>query len=138
MNKENLDRIRIFEKEIEQKKMELEALRFKVTDVDGIRTDMDRVQNSPDDYMTLAIADIIEYEKQIKEDETEIEGIKGQAYLIVKKMENPEHRTFIEWYYLNGLSMLETAARMNISERTAYYLRDTATEVFENFADHFS
>lgn len=132
MTKENLERIRSFEKEITQKKMELEALRYKVTDTNSIRPDADRVQSSPDDYMTLAIADIIEYEKQIKEDETEIESIKGQAYMIVKKMDNPEHRTFIEWYYLNGLSMLETAARMNISERTAYYLRDTVTELFES------
>lgn len=131
MTREYLDKIRELDKSIHQKKMELEALRYKASNTDSVKYDKDRVQSSPDDYLSLAIADIIEIEKQIREDEDEIELLKGQVYSLVKKMENPENRTFIEWYYLNGLSMTETATRMNISERSAYYLRDTAVDVFE-------
>ena len=45
-------------------------------------------------------------------------------------MTQPEQRALIEWFYLNGISMGETADKMNMSERTAYYLRDDALEVF--------
>jgi len=130
MTRECLEKIRESEKVIYQKRMELEALRYKATAANSVQYDKDKVKSTPDDYLTLAITDIIEIEKQIKEDDAEIEYNKGQAYALVKKMENPEHRTFIEWYYLNGLSMTETAARMNISERSVYYLRDDALASF--------
>ena len=138
MTKENLEQIRDAEKSINSKKQELEALRYKASGAGAIRYDKDRVQTSPQDYMTMAIADVIEIEKQIEEEEAEIEMMRGAAYAIVRRMEKPEHRAVIEWYYLNGASMIDTAYRMSISERTAYYLREDALTAFENFAGSFS
>ena len=125
-----LKRIRDVERNLNSKRDELEALRYRASGAGAIRYDKDRVQTSPGDYLAMAIADIVEIEKQIEEDEASIEDMKGQAYAIVRRIELPEHRTLIEWFYLNGISMNETAERMNMSERAAYYLKEDALESF--------
>ena len=125
-----LRQIQEVERVLNNKRDELEALRYKASGAGAIRYDKDRVQTSPQDYLAMAMADIIEIEKQIEEDEASIENIKGQAYTIVRQMEQPDHRAIIEWLYLNGLSMSDTAARMSMSERNAYYLKDDALECF--------
>lgn len=122
--------IRDIEKRLHNKRLELEALRYKASGAGAIRYDKDRVQTSPDDYLAKAMVDIIEIEKQIEKEEKSVEKKKGKAYSIVRKMEQAEHRIIIEWYYFNGLSMIDAATRMNIAERTAYYLRDDALEGF--------
>lgn len=125
-----LQSIRKIEKKLHSKRLELEALRYRASGAGAIRYDKEHVQTSPDDYLAMAMADIIEIEKSIIQQESDIEKKKGKAYAIVRKLEMEDHRTFIEWYYLNGLSMIETATRMNIAERTSYYLRDDALESF--------
>lgn len=130
MTKTDLENIRDFEKEINQKRMELDALRYKASGAGAVRYDKDPVQTSPEDYMAMAILDIVELEKQIKEAEIKIERTKGEAYAVVRKMDKPDHRAVIEWYYLNGLSMIDTANKLNLSERAAYYLREDALEEF--------
>lgn len=125
-----LNDIRNIEKGLKNKRDELEALRYKASGAGAIRYDKEHIQVTPQDYMALTMADIIEIEKQIKEDEESIEGKKGQAYALVRKMQQPEHRILIEWFYFNGISMIETADRMHMSERSAYYLRDDALEVY--------
>ena len=132
MTKHHLELIRDAEKNINNKRLELEALRYKASGAGAIRYDKDKVQTSPQDYMTMAVADLVEIEKQIREAETDIEDMKGQAYIIVRQMKEPEQRAVIEWYYLNGLSMIDTAERLNLSERSAYYLREDALKAFES------
>ena len=132
MTKQDLEKIRDAEKSISAKKLELEALRYKASGAGAIRYDKDRVQTSENDFMTMAIADAIEIDKQIKEEEEAVESLRGEAYAIVRRMENTEYRAVIEWYYLNGISMANTAIRMNISERTAYYLKEDAIVSFES------
>lgn len=122
--------IRNIEKKLHNKRLELEALRYRASGAGAIQYDKDHVQVSPNDYLAMAMADIIEIEKYINETEADIEKKKGKAYSVVRKMETEDHRVFIEWYYLNGLSMIETATRMSIAERTSYYLRDDALEEF--------
>jgi len=125
-----LSRINLVEREIRGKRLELEALRYKASGAGAIRYDRDRVQTSPQDYMTMVIEDVLELEKQIKEDEESIEDIKGEAYRIVRQMQDRDNRALIEWFYLNGLSMTETAEFMKMSERNAYYIQDKALEEF--------
>lgn len=125
-----LRKIQNVERELNNKRDELEALRYKASGAGAIRYDKDQVQTSPQDYLAMAMSDIIEIEKQIEEDEASIEDMKGQAYAVVRKIKQPEQRTIIEWFYLNGVSMIKTAEYMSISERSAYYLRDDALEVF--------
>jgi len=130
MDKRQLELIRDAEKNINNKRLELEALRYKASGAGAIRYDKEKVQTSPQDYLSMAIADMVELEKQIAEAEAAIEEMKGEAYTIVRKMDKPEQRAVIEWYYLNGLSMMDTAIRLNLSERAAYYLKDDALEAF--------
>lgn len=130
MTKENLERIRAAEKSIASKRMEIEALLYKASGAGAIRYDKDRVQTSPQDFMTMAIADAIKLEKQINKTEAKIEEMKCMAYSIVRQMDKVEQRAVIEWFYLNGLSMKETAMKLHMSERSAYYLKDDAIKVF--------
>ena len=130
MTKENLEKIRAAEKSIASKRMEIEALLYKASGAGAIRYDKDRVQTSPQDFMTMAIADAIKLEKQIHKAEAKIEEMKCMAYSIVRQMDKVEQRAVIEWFYLNGLSMKETAMKLHMSERSAYYLKDDAIKVF--------
>ena len=125
-----LRKIQTTENNLKKKRDELEALRYKASGAGAIRYDKDRVQTSPKDYLSMAIDDIIEIEKQIEEDEAAVEKTKGQAYAVVRQMEQPDHRAIIEWYYLNGLPMQMVSIKMNMSERNAYYLRDDALEEY--------
>ena len=125
-----LRRIQDVERILNNKRDELEALRYKAGGAGGICYDKDHVQTTPQDFLAMAMADIIELEKEIEEDEAGIETIKGEAYSLVRQLKQPEHRTIIVWFYLNGLSMPDTALKMNMSERNAYYLKDDALECF--------
>ena len=125
-----LRKIQAVEKILKNKRDELEALRYKASGAGAIRYDKDRVQTSPQDYLAMAMVDIVEIEKQIEEDEASIEDMKGQAYSIVRRMEQADHRALIEWFYLNGLPMQVVSLKMNMSERNAYYLRDDALEEY--------
>lgn len=125
-----LSSIRNIEKRLNNKRLELDALRYKASGAGAIRYDKDRVQTTPEDFIAKAMDDIIRIDKQIDKEEKEAEKKKGRAYSIVRKMDQEEQRIIIEWYYFNGLSMIDAATRMKIAERTAYYLRDDALESF--------
>ena len=125
--------IRDNDRALKAKHDELDALRYKASGAGAIRYDKDRVQTSPQDYLSMAMDDIVRIEKQIAESEAEVEEMKGKAYAAIRKLAQAEHRTVLEWYYLNGLSMADTANRMSIAERTAYYLREDALECFGDF-----
>ena len=125
-----LSSIRNIEKQLKNKRLELDALRYKASGAGTIRYDKDRVQTTPEDFMVKVMDDIIRIDKQIEKEERDAEKKKGRAYSIVRKMDQEEHRIIIEWYYFNGLSMIDAATRMNIAERTAYNLRNDALESF--------
>ena len=127
---EYLKRIRIRDRALKSKRDELDALRYKASGAGAIRYDKDQVQTTPQDYLSLAMDDIIKIEEQIESDEAVLEEMKGNAYTTVRMIPQADHRIIIEWYYLNGLSMNQTADKMNIAERTAYYLRDDALDSF--------
>ena len=133
-NKDNahsyLKKIRDAEVSIHNKELELEALRYKASGAGAIRYDKDKVQTSPQDYLAMAMADIFEITEQIEEDKASVDEMKCNAYSIVRRMDAPEQRALIEWYYLNGIDMTITAEHLHMSERNAYYLRDDALESF--------
>lgn len=130
-----LNKIRDIEKGIKDKELELEALRYKASGAGAIRYDKDRVQTSPQNFMEMAMCDIIEISAEIEEDRASLEEIEGQAYSIIRRMESDEQRTILEWYYINCVGMGDVATKMYISERTAYYLKDDALESFGLFLE---
>lgn len=125
-----LRKIRDNDRALKSKRDELDALRYKASGAGAIRYDKDHVQSSPKDFLSMAMDDILKIEKQIEEKEADLEELKGKAYAIVRQIPQTDHRIIIEWYYLNGLSMIATADKMSIAERTAYYLRDDALDSF--------
>lgn len=125
-----LKRIRDNDKTLKLQRDELDALRYKASGAGAIRYDKDHVQTSPQDFLSIAMDDIIRIEKQIDELESINDELKGEAYGMVRQLKETDQRTILEWYYLNGITMLDTAQRMGIGERTAYYLREDALESF--------
>ena len=125
-----LRRIREMDWNLKRKRDELDALRYKASGAGAIRYDKDHVQTSPQDFLSMAMDDIIKLEKQIDRDETTNEQEKGEAYAIIRQMKNVDHRLVLEWYYLNGLSMVDTAEKVHMSERKTYDVREEALEGF--------
>ena len=125
-----LKKIRENGRALKSQRDELDALRYKASGAGAIRYDKDHVQTSPQDFLSMAMDDIIRIEKEIEQRETVAEELKGEAYGMIRMIKQSDQRIVLEWYYLNGLSMVDTANRMNIAERTAYYLRDDALETF--------
>ncbi len=127
---------------INSKRMEIEALKYQAEGVGAIRYDKDKVQTSPQNYMEIAMADAIEKEMEIEEALAQLDTLKTDAYMIIKKMEDEDSRTFIINYYLNGIHMLDLISIMHMSERKLYYLREDALEsygcILLKFADHCS
>lgn len=128
-----LSNIRNTEQGIRNKQLELDALRWKASGVGAIQYDKDKVQTTANNYLEMAVSDLIELEAEIEEDRASIEEAKGNAYAIVKRLSKPEERAMIEWYYLNCFPMNEIKEKMHMSERNAYYLRNDALESFGRF-----
>lgn len=128
------------ERNIDIRKSEIEFLRYKASGSAAITYDKDHVQTSPQDFMSLTIADVVDREKELEEGLARHEETKANAYRIIRQMEDVSHRTVLEWFYLENTSMLAIASKLNMSERATYYLRDDALEVFgscmnKKFAD---
>lgn len=126
----NLNRIRTATESIRQKELEVEALRYKASGAGAIRYDKDHVQTSPQNYLEMAVADLIELEAELEEDKASMEDMLTNAYRIVRRMPEQEQRILIEWYYINGLKVEEVCNKINKSERSFYYLRDDALEAY--------
>lgn len=130
--KEYLERIQKADETIIKMSREKEALEWKAAGLSGIQYDKDKIQASPQSYMETAIIDAAELGKQIDEAKLKIDREKGIAYSIIKTLENEDHKTILEWFYLNGLPMYAVAEHMMIAERTAYYWHEDALETFGN------
>lgn len=125
-----LNKIRKTKENIKSKELEIEALRYKASGAGGIDYSKDRVQTTPQNFMEMAMADVVELLAEVEEDKAQLEELKCIAYSTVRKLENPEHRALIEWYYLHCVKMQDVCLHMNISERTAYYMKDDVLELF--------
>lgn len=125
-----LRKIKEMERNIAIRQAELDFLRYKASGAGAITYDKDHVQTSPQDYMSMTIADVIDRDKEMKRDIARHQEAKAKAYGIIRQMEDVSHRTVLEWFYLDNTSMLAIASKLNMSERSTYYLRDDALETF--------
>lgn len=118
-------------KRIQSKKLELEALRYKASGAGAIQYDKEKVQSSASgDLIAIVVEDIIRIENEIEEEEIELEKMKKKAYEVTKRIETIDHRTFIEWIYLNNATMRSAAKKMFMSERSIYDLKKDALNSF--------
>lgn len=129
-----LDNIYITSKKIINREQEIEALYMQAGGLKGITYDGVKVQTSPMNYMEMALADAHEKEMENEEDKAKLEELKTNAYIIIRRMEDEQQRTILEYHYLNGLSITEIYCnKMYMSERKAYYLLEDALENFGKY-----
>lgn len=111
---------------IKSKRVELEALTYRAGGVTGIDYSKDKIQTSPTNFFEMTMADIHDIEMELKKEIEKLEQMKGKAYSFIRQLDSSEQRALLEWYYINGLNMMESGDKMHISERKAYYIRDDA------------
>lgn len=124
----HLDIIKVLISKIRSQKMEIEALKYQAQGDGAIRYDKERVQTSPQNYMEIAMADAIDIEYEIEEEEAQLDSLKTEAYSLIRKMDIEDERTFIINYYINDIHMNDLINTMHRSERALYYLRENALE----------
>lgn len=124
----HLSQIKSLVEDITKRTLEIEALRYQAQGVGAIRYDKEKVQTTPQNYMEIALIDANEKELQNEEDLAILDNLKADAYSIVRQMEIPNERIFIEYFFLNNFSIPDVAEVMHFSERTVYYVREDALE----------
>lgn len=100
-------------------------LRYKASGMGAIRYDKDRVQTSPSDMVCEALAEAVDMERHLSDRHRELLQMRQQAEEITQLLSENE-RYFIRWYYLDRVSMTETADRLHMSSRNAYRVKASA------------
>lgn len=132
-----LMRIRILDKKINAKILQLEGLKMSLLP-GAIRYDLDKVQSSPEDPMSriFAIADSLEREIQELVREKQELILKEQARIL--RLSDEAQQTVLLLFYIGKLPMKEVARRMDYSERRAYQIRGAGLDALAAVEDHSS
>lgn len=120
-----LSQIRNADKEITDILNQINYLRYKASGATGIRYDKDHVQTSPSDMVCEALSEAVDMEQHLSDRNRELSQMRQQAEEITQLLSDNE-RYFIRWYYLDRISMTETADRLHMSSRNAYRVKASA------------
>lgn len=120
-----LSQIRNADKEITDILNQINYLRYKASGATGIRYDKDHVQTSPSDMVCEALAEAVDMEQHLSDRNRELSQMRQQAENITELLSDNE-RYLIRWYYLDRISMTETADRLHMSSRNAYRVKASA------------
>ena len=104
---------------------QINYLRYKASGATGIRYDKDHVQTSPSDMVCEALAEAVDLERKLSDRNRELLQMRQQAEKITQLLSDNE-RYLIRWYYLDRISMTETADRLHMSSRNAYRVKASA------------
>ena len=99
----------------------------------GIRYDTLKVQTSPDDQMARVMAEVDEYERQIREHLQKLIERQNTAFTHIGALERSDFRQVLTLYYLTGerLTWHQVADKMDLSEQRIYQLHNEAIEELE-------
>lgn len=99
----------------------------------GIRYDTLKVQTSPDDQMARVMAEVDEYERQIREHLQKLIERQNMAFAHIGALERSDFRQVLTLYYLTGerLTWHQVADKMDLSEQRIYQLHNEAIEELE-------
>lgn len=99
----------------------------------GIRYDTLKVQTSPDDQMARVMAEVDEYERQIREHLQKLIERQNIAFAHIGALERSDFRQVLTLYYLTGerLTWHQVADKMDLSEQRIYQLHNEAIEELE-------
>lgn len=120
-----LSQIRNADKEITDILNQINYLRYKASGATGIRYDKDHVQTSPSDMVCEALSEAVDMEQHLSVRNRELSRMRQQAENITQLLSDNE-RYLIRWYYLDRVSMTETADRLHMSSRNAYRVKASA------------
>lgn len=125
-----LDTIKKLSERIKSRGLEIDALRYSASGAGGIQYDKDRVQTSPEDRLALIIDDILEKEKEQDEDIDRLYDLKCEVYSYIRRLSDEYERIFLEYVYINNMTINIAANKMHMSERNLYNVRLNALENF--------
>lgn len=125
-----LDTIKKLSERIKSRGLEIDALRYSASGAGGIQYDKDRVQTSPEDRLALIIDDILEKEKEQDEDIDRLYDLKCEVYSYIRRLSDEYERIFLEYVYINNMTINVAANKMHMSERNLYNVRLNALENF--------
>ena len=120
-----LSKIRNADKELTDILNQINYLRYKASGATGIRYDKDHVQTSPSDMVCEALAEAVDLERKLSDRYRELLQMRQQAEDITQLLSDNE-RYLIRYYYLDRISMTETAGRLHMSSRNAYRVKASA------------
>jgi len=120
-----LTQIRDTDKELTEILNQINYLRYKASGATGIRYDKDHVQTSPSDMVCEALAEAVDLERKLSDRNRELLQMRQQAEDITQLLSDNECY-LIRYYYLDRISMTETADRLHMSSRNAYRVKASA------------
>lgn len=120
-----LSKIRNADKELTDILNQINYLRYKASGATGIRYDKDHVQTSPSDMVCESLAEAVDLERKLSDRNRELLQMRQQAEDITQLLSDNE-RYLIRYYYLDRISMTETADRLHMSSRNAYRVKASA------------
>lgn len=120
-----LSKIRNADKELTDILNQINYLRYKASGATGIRYDKDHVQTSPSDMVCETLAEAVDLERKLSDRHRKLLQMRQQAEEITQLLSDNE-RYLIRYYYLDRISMTETADRLHMSSRNAYRVKASA------------
>lgn len=108
-------------------------LKYKASGGGAIRYDKDRVQTSPEDMISSAMAEAVDMERRIIDIKYDVTERRIKANAIIHSWEDREGMLLaylIMIYYMDNGSMRDAARELQKSERQTYRMRLDALERF--------
>lgn len=123
--------------EVEQLNNEIDQMHTSLLPA-GIRYDKDKVQTSPSDSMSEAVAQIVDYETQLGQRLAKLYANKRYAETLIVQLEDSRERQVITLFFLSikPLRMEDVAVRMDYSVQRCWQFYDSALENLEKIRDN--
>ena len=116
---------------IDRSMRRLEKIRAEMFGMSGMDYSKDRVQVSPEDRLSAAMAEYVDLDAEINRMIDGYVDLKREVYGRISGMENRTHREILFRRFINGQSVPFTAKLMKRSERWVYRKQSEALRAFE-------
>ena len=131
-----LQQVRNADREVNEMILKIDYLRYKASGAGAIRYDKDRIMTSPEDMMCEAVTEAVALERQLASRHKELLKMREQTELIISTW-NDNNGAFIDSYYLDRRSMVDTAKFLGCSDRNCYFIKLKALEEFSKYCGDF-
>lgn len=128
--KEYLLQYRVVQREIEDLDYRMAQLRLKYAAPSAINySDMPKAHNSNHDLSDY-VAKMDEMTDYMISKYTRLRGVEVDIYLRLDRMENQDERELLRYRYIDGLTWVQIADRLNTVERNVYFIHGRALRNF--------